>query len=279
MHPNNRYAGQHDFAELTRLEPRLEPFLRRTPDGRTSLDFADERAVYLLNRVLLRRDYGLQHWDIPPQNLTPPLPGRLDYLLYLNDLHPTTRRVLDIGCGASVIYPILGVGELGWSFVGAEVDARSTRVAEAIVKFNPVLRRAVEIRRQADPSRVFAGVVREGERFELSMCNPPFFASREDALRASGRKWEKLGRGDTGLTFGGVDGELRTDGGEAGFLRRMIDESVTYARQIGWFTTLVSRKGYLKAARQQLDALGAKTVKVIDMGQGNKRSRILAWKF
>ncbi len=279
MHPNNRYGRPHDFAELARLEPQLKPYLLSTPDGRTSLDFASDRAVYLLNRVLLRRDYKLQHWDIPPQNLTPPLPGRLDYLLHLNDLHPPTRRVLDIGCGASVIYPILGVGEFGWSFVGSEVDPRSTRVAQAIVQFNPALRRSVTIRGQSDPSRLFAGIVREGERFDLSMCNPPFFADREEALRASRKKWKKLGYADRGLTFGGVDGELWTSGGEAGFLRRMIDESAAYAHQFAWFTTLVSRKGYLRAARQQLEALGATTTKTINMGQGNKRSRILAWRY
>ncbi len=279
MHPRNRYAGKHNFTELLALEPELGPHLTTTPDGRISLDFAHERAVYLLNRLLLRRDYGLEHWDIPAENLTPPLPGRLDYIHLLHDLYPEARNVLDVGTGASLIYPILGVGEYRWSFVGSEVDARSVRVASAIVKFNPSLRRKVEVRKQSDPGRIFNGIIREGERFDLTMCNPPFFESWEDALSASRKKWEQLGREDAGLNFGGADHELWTTGGEPGFLKRMIGESVGYRDRVGWFTSLVSRKGYLRQAQQELDQVKAKEVKVVEMEQGNKRTRVLAWKF
>ncbi|MBB4077718.1 23S rRNA (adenine1618-N6)-methyltransferase [Lewinella aquimaris] len=279
MHEKNRYRDQHDFSALCALEPELRPFLTVTPDDRVSLDFSHPRAVYLLNRTLLLRDYKLKHWDIPAENLTPPIPGRLDYIHALHDLCPDTKRVLDIGTGASLIYPILGVGEYGWSFVGSEINATSVKVARALIQFNPSLRRRVEVRQQPDPSRIFDGIIVDGESFDLIMCNPPFFDSREAATLAARKKWEKLGRSDGGLAFGGADRELWTVGGEPSFLRTMIEESATYASRVGWFTTLVSKRGYLKQALAHLEQRQASEVKEIRLAQGNKQMRILAWRY
>ncbi|NJB85619.1 23S rRNA (adenine1618-N6)-methyltransferase [Lewinella marina] len=279
MHPRNRYRGKHDFTELCRLEPGLKQYLFTNPVGKLSLDFSRNEALRLLNRVLLLRDYGLQHWDLPDGHLVPPLPGRLDYIHTIADLLPKAQRVLDIGTGASVIYPILGVGEYGWSFVGSEVNPDSVRVARAIVKFNPKLRRHIEIRQQEESAFIFRGIIQPEDYFHLTLCNPPFYADRESAERAGEKKWRKLGRTDGGLSFGGADSELWTPGGEMAFLRRMIRESQDFSRQVGWFTTLVSKKGYLRSARQLLDALEGVTVRVLSMEQGNKKSRVLAWTF
>ncbi|THH41234.1 23S rRNA (adenine(1618)-N(6))-methyltransferase RlmF [Neolewinella litorea] len=279
MHPRNRYRDKHDFPALCKLEPRLEAFLAPNPAGKLSLDFTRREALLLLNRTLLMRDYGLQHWDVPAGHLVPPLPGRLDYVHTLADLVPHARRVLDVGTGASVIYPILAVREYDWTVVGSEVNPESLRVAQAIVKFNPVLRGRVQLRQQTDPVRLFTGVVEPGEYFDATLCNPPFYADRSSAERAGRKKWEKLGRQDAGLSFGGADSELWTPGGELAFLRRMIRESDAYRTQVGWFTTLVSKKGYLDSARHELDRLEGARVRVMPMAQGNKKSRILAWTF
>ena len=278
MHPKNRYAGPHNFTALATQEPALTAHLRQTPDGRTSLNFAAPQAVYLLNRTLLKRDYGLEHWDLPEGSLTPAIPGRLDYVHLLADLVPRAERILDIGTGASLIYPILGTREYGWHYVATEVNPKSLRVARAIVAFNPGLRR-VEVRQQPDPHKIFAGVIRPGEYYDATMCNPPFFSDRPAAAAAASAKWKKLGRQDRGLTFGGTDEELHTPGGEARFLRTMIGESVDYREQVTWFTTLVSKKGYLRAAEDQLVRQGATTVRVLSLAQGNKRMRVLAWKY
>ena len=276
VHPKNRYRKEHDFLALVQLEPQLAAYLTRTPDGRTSLDFSAPQAVYLLNRTLLRRDYGLTHWALPEGHLVPPIPGRLDYVHTLADLLPQARTVLDVGTGASLIYPILGRREYDWSFVGSEVNPTSLRVARAIIKANRL--RHIELRQPSNPQHLFRGVVRPGEYFDLTMCNPPFFDSRTTARRAARSKWKKLGRKDRGLTFGGADSELVYPGGEAAFLRTMIGESAEIARQVGWFTTLVSRGGYLRSASERLDRLNAK-YQQLPLAQGNKRMRILAWRF
>jgi 23S rRNA (adenine1618-N6)-methyltransferase len=309
MHPRNRYQEPHDFLALSEVVPKLSEHFITTPDGRLSLDFSHPLAVRRLNAALLKRDYGLKHWDIPENNLCPGIPGRLDYIHLLQDLltgdGPEFRnssgsllqiegsgapvpsspkqqaiRVLDIGVGASCIYPILGVKEYGWKFVGSEVNDQSLKVADAIVKFNPGLHKNITLRKQPNPEAIFREIIREEEYFHLTLCNPPFYENAPAAHAAAHRKWSKLGRNPgSSLNFGGQASELWTKGGETAFLRRMIRESVNYATQVGWFTTLVSQAGYLKIARQELDRVKAAEVKVLPMQQGGKKRRVIAWRF
>ena len=46
-----------------------------------------------------------------------------------------------------------------------------------------------------------------------------------------------------------------------------------------WFTTLVSKQSNLKSIYAALKNAEAVDVKTIEMGQGNKTSRIVAWTF
>ena len=45
-------------------------------------------------------------------------------------------RVLDVGTGASFIYPVLGAASYGWSFVGSEVNPASATSAREILAAN-----------------------------------------------------------------------------------------------------------------------------------------------
>lgn len=295
MHPKNRYQGDHDFAGLSRVVPELSKHLITTPDDRTSLDFTHPDAVRHLNRALLLRDYDLKFWDIPKGSLCPGVPGRLDYIHVLNDLPSIKGRkrtsgdgkkgkpkiqVLDIGTGASLIYPILGAKEYGWNFVGTDVAEASLKVAKAIADFNPSLRGKVELRKQPSRDKIFQGVVLPFDYFDYTLCNPPFFADEQGARRVAETKWVKLGEDlETGHNFGGTANELWTPGGEPAFLRRMILESIEYQDQVGWFTTLVSKKGYLRNAKQLLDQANTRERKIIQISQGGKIRRILAWRF
>lgn len=289
MHLKNRYRGKHDFPALAKIVPALAAHFKTTPDGRTSLDFTSPDGVRLLNKALLIKDYGLKHWDIPRDNLCPGVPGRLDYVHVIADLLARARvrgkviergvTGLDVGTGASLIYPILGVKEYGWQFVGTDIDDDALKVAGAIAKFNPGLTRNIILRKQPDKRSVFHSVILPEETYAFTMCNPPFFDSPEEAGNAARRKWAKLGKHDSPtLNFGGRPNELWTPGGEADFLRRMIRESLDYRQQVDWFTTLVSKKGYLKIAEIAFGKAGITDYEVIDIGQGGKRRRVLAWR-
>ncbi|HEY4530426.1 MAG TPA: 23S rRNA (adenine(1618)-N(6))-methyltransferase RlmF [Luteimonas sp.] len=297
LHPRNRHQGRYDFERLVQACPALGAHLVTTPRGDTSIDFADPAAVRELNRALLRSDYGIAHWDLPDGALCPPIPGRADYLHGLADLLADSAdgtiprgaavRVLDIGVGASCIYPLLGHAEYGWRFVGTDIDATSLQVAAAIVRANR-LDKAIALRGQPRRDNIFRGVIGTDDRFDLTMCNPPFHASARAAAEANQLKRRQLGapaRGDarrtapTALNFGGHDHELWCRGGEAAFLRRMVDESVAFGAHVRWFSSLVARSEHVAPLRTQLARCGATDVRVVPMAQGAKQSRFLAWTF
>lgn len=294
LHPRNRHQGRYDVARLTRACPDLARHLRRNPDGEATIDFSDPFAVRALNRALLKDQYGVAHWDIPEGYLCPPVPGRADYIHGLADLlagcnagaipRGAAVRVLDIGVGANCIYPLVGHAEYGWRFVGTESDAIALQAAHAIVQANTGLADAIELRHQSNRGRIFAGVVDDNDRFDLTLCNPPFHASADEAARGSRRKSHNLGNQDLGkqgapLNFGGKAGELWCTGGEASFLRRMIRESVAIKSEVLWFSSLVSKSDHLPDVRRQLAKSGALQVREVPMAQGNKQSRFVAWTF
>lgn len=297
LHPRNRHRHGYDFKALIAVCPELAAHVRPGPTGRLTIDFANPVAVKALNRALLCKDYRLRFWDIPTGYLCPPIPGRVDYLHHLADLladggeipQGAQIRLLDIGTGANCIYPLLGHQSYGWQFVGSDVDGGALNNARLIVKSNGLEKRIV-CREQRDVAHIFSGIIQPGEYFAATLCNPPFHPSAAAANEGSERKLRNLARSKGGrhtstqgkspaLNFGGRNHELWCEGGEAAFLRRMIAESRRFASQCGWFTSLVSKGENIRPARSWLASAGANEVRVITMAQGNKQTRILAWRF
>ncbi len=294
LHPRNRHQGRYDLKRLVQVHPALGRFVARNAYGDDSIDFADPVAVRTLNAALLGDWHGVVGWDLPEGFLCPPIPGRADYLHHAADLlagdtqsaPPRGRpvRVLDVGTGASVIYPLIGHGEYGWSFVGSEVDPQAIASAQCILRANPRHAQAIELRRQTHPQHIFNGIVHPGEAFALIVCNPPFHVSAAAAREGSQRKWRNLGRADGGrqapnLNFGGQAGELWCPGGEIGFIGRMIGESTALGSRCRWFTSLVARQEHVGQLQALARKAGATDVRVVPMGQGQKQSRFIAWTF
>lgn len=284
MHPRSRHAGRYDFAALTRVSPELSAVASLNPSGEPTIDFADPAAVLALNGALLKAYYGVTSWQLPPGYLCPPVPGRADYVHTAADLIGMARgaavRVLDIGVGANCVYPIIGRAEYGWRFTGSDTDPVALANAQRIVEANACLSGGVELRLQTNSSSFFEGVVNAGESYELSMCNPPFHASREEAENASRTKWAKLGRRPAAeRNFGGASGELWYPGGEETFVRRMVEESPDFGKQVKWFTCLISKAASLPAVEKALSKANVVERRTIDMAQGQKKSRLVAWSF
>lgn len=290
MHARNRFRDGYDFERLTTAHPPLAAFVGRSPRGDATIDFANPAAVLALNQALLADAYGLQ-WSLPAGALCPAVPGRLDYVHHLADLlsggddaaipRGPSVRSLDIGTGASCIFPLLGASEYGWSSVATDCNQASHRWARQVVRINRSVATRIEGRHQPDALACFANVTTSGERFAASMCNPPFHASAEEATAGSTRKRRRLKLPSTSapLNFGGAPGELWCEGGEVGFIERMIVESAARPRLCFWFTTLVSKSANVPRLRRALTRVHATYVRLIDMEQGQKQSRILAWTF
>ncbi|MGY3230586.1 23S rRNA (adenine1618-N6)-methyltransferase [Luteibacter sp. HA06] len=296
LHPRNRHTGRYDFAELSREMPLLAAYVGDNGHCEDSIDFSDPHAVRALNRALLKSQYGIAHWDIPPDYLVPPIPGRADYVHGVADLLASSNggqiptgpgvRALDIGTGANLIYPLIGNREYGWRFTASEVDTHALRAAKGIVDGNPGLGDGIFLRRQENPIHVFEQLLRPEDRFDVSMCNPPFHSSAREAAAGNIRKTRNLDKTDkkapprtTNLNFGGQGRELWCQGGEERFIRTMITESTSYARTVLWFTTLVARSEHLNEIYRALTHVKAVDVRTVNMAQGNKQSRFVAWTF
>ena len=292
MHARNRFRDGYDFQQLVAASPSLAPFVKPNAYGDVSIDYAAPAAVAALNRALVASAYGLTSWDVPPGYLCPPIPGRSDYVHHLADLlagHDPSAiprgpsvAVLDIGVGANCVYPLIGASEYGWRFVGTDIDPVACDWARKLAKANTTVADLIECRLQPSPTDCFNGGLVPGERFAASMCNPPFHASAEDAAASSRRKQRNLGGRPAAArtsNFGGSAGELWCDGGELGFVQRMITQSRAVPDRCRWFTTLVSKSEHLPRLHAALRHVQAAEVKTVDMGQGQKQSRILAWTF
>ncbi len=151
---------------------------------------------------------------------------------------------------------------------------------------NPVLTAAVELRHQPVWENIFVGLLRSGESFDLSICNPPFHNSPDDVLAVSQRKWNKLGKPGAGkgaaqprLNFGGGGTELWCNGGERAFVKNMIEQSASIPKRVLWFTSLISNAENLVHVEAALKKAKVVDSRTIPMAQGQKQSRFVAWTF
>ncbi|MGE5470949.1 MAG: 23S rRNA (adenine(1618)-N(6))-methyltransferase RlmF [Bacteroidota bacterium] len=296
LHPRNKNAAGYDFAALTAVAPGLVKYVITTKAGTPSIDFANPSAVKAFNRALLALHYGVRGWEIPAGYLCPPIPGRADYIHHAADLLATCNkkaiptgagvRVLDIGVGANCVYPLIGFAEYGWHFLGVDIDETALANAKMILGKNPATEAAVELRYQPVWDNIFTGLLRSGENFELSICNPPFHNSPDDVHAVSQRKWNNLnkpgaqrGAAQPRLNFGGGGAELWCNGGERAFVKNMIEQSAAIPKRVMWFTSLVSQADnlvHIEAALKKAKVVDSRT---IAMAQGQKQSRFVAWTF
>ena len=283
MHPKNIHKDSYDFKALTESNPQLTKFVFLNEYDTETINFAESEAVLQLNKALLKHHYQVENWSIPKNYLCPPIPGRADYIHHIHDLLSEEKiegkiKGIDIGVGANAIYPILASRIYDWKMLGTDIEEKSIKAARENISANKNLSENIEIKHQQDHGSIFKGMIQEGDFYHFSMCNPPFHASEKEANKAAFRKLKNLGNKSSEKNFGGQSNELWCNGGEALFIKRMIRESVLYQAQVGWFTTLVSKKDNLPKMYKQLEKLKADH-KIIEMGQGNKISRILAWRF
>ncbi len=291
LHPRNVHNQGYDFKALCRVEPGLMPFVKPNQYQNLSIDFSDAEAVKKLNSALLKHHYGITFWDIPSKNLCPAIPGRADYIHYLADLLNQTDginkinsekiHVLDIGTGASCIYPLLGQKMYHWRFVASDIDPQSIANASRIIEQDKHLKSKIECRLQKNNNHIFTNLIKETDRFALTLCNPPFHASLADAQSGTQRKWKNLGKkgAKNSLNFSGQNAELWCPGGELSFIRNMIKESKQFRTQVLWFTCLVSKKDNVSLVKLALKKAKVEHINVIKMAQGQKVSRFVTWTF
>jgi len=292
LHARNKNRERYDLEAIIVAVPELAKYVKPNKYGDDSVDFSSPIAVKLLNKALLAHYYGILYWEFPDENLVPPIPGRADYIHYMADLlkesnfgrMPEGNQIMciDIGTGANCIYPIIGVTEYDWNFIATDVNSNSLASAQNIVDSNLSLKDKIICRLQNNTNAFFNGILQPGEKADITICNPPFHSSAEEAQKGTKRKVQNLSgkRVKTPeLNFAGISNELIYDGGEHRFIHKMIADSKRFSKDCYWFSTLVSKQSNLKGIYLALDDFKATAVKTIEMGTGNKSTRIVAWTF
>jgi 23S rRNA (adenine1618-N6)-methyltransferase len=284
LHRRNIHNDRYDFQALCRTNPNLKQFVALNQYGDHSIDFANPKAVLVFNKTLLKHHYGIQNWEIPQNYLCPPIPGRADYIHYLADLVGDTKglRGLDIGTGANCIYPIIGVSVYDWKFIASDIDPVSIKNVQKIVDSNEKLKNKITLKLQKNKNNIFTGIIEEDDRFDFTMCNPPFHKNAKEAQNGSNRKVSNFTKQKTTnatLNFAGQSNELWCEGGELGFIKKMILESEKFKNNCMWFTTLVSKKENLKEIYRTLKKVNPLKIETIEMKQGQKTTRFVAWSF
>ncbi|GLE05650.1 hypothetical protein PINS_up014690 [Pythium insidiosum] len=247
LHERNRYREcPPDFYALGQRFPSFRQYLRNVDDVKktAALPFDDPYAVRELTKTLLAHDFGLE-WTMPIDRLCPPLPNRLNYVHWIEDLlqragvDPFDKsadiRGIDIGTGASCIYALLGAKMNEWRFVATEIDGTSFESARDNVIRNH-LEHLISVQRVAttdllqEPLRAAP----KDQHFYFSMCNPPFFDDMDEA--------------DTNpdVCCMGASHEMVFPGGEVSFIGHMIDDSIILQQRVLWYTSMVGRKSSLR---------------------------------
>lgn len=292
LHPRNSHNNRYDFKELIKTKPELKEFVKPNKYGDLSIDFANPEAVISLNKALLAHFYGIKNYTIPNGYLCPPIPGRADYIHHIADLLATSNngiipkgksvKGLDVGIGANSIYAIIGSSVYNWDFVGSDIENESITSVENIVNSNESLKEKIKCRLQTNPENIFSGIIAKDEFFDFTLCNPPFHKSLKDAIDGNKRKVQNLTKEKTAisaLNFGGKNNELWCKGGEIVFIKNMIKESLEFRNNVFWFSTLVSKKENLPLIYKALESIKPTQIKTINMSQGQKITRIVAWSF
>ncbi|KAI0093190.1 S-adenosyl-L-methionine dependent methyltransferase [Irpex rosettiformis] len=280
MHPRNPYVTAPDFAELAESYPALKNHLMRTAAG-TSIDFHDIKAQRCLTQALLHRDFGLI-LSIPDDRLCPPVPNRMNYILWLQDIMNASQTKgqglivgADIGTGASAIYPLLGCAiSKDWRFVATDVDAHSLDYARNNVKENDLGARIQVLEVSVNDPIFSPGIFALYSQLDFTMCNPPFYGDREEVLKSAEAK--EFG---PNAVCTGADTEMITPGGEVAFVSEMVQESLTLKSRCRWYSSMLGKMSSLTSIVETLRNSQIENYAITEFVQGKTRRWALAWSF
>jgi 23S rRNA (adenine1618-N6)-methyltransferase len=315
--PSDHYDSPIDFRALAQTSEEFSAMLKKNGQ----LDFSDGASVRALTRALLARDFEID-LVLPEDRLCPPVPNRLNYVRWIKELldassdgrqshsddsNSDTDTVLgvDIGSGASAIYPLLGLRQnQSWRMVCTELDQKNAQYASENLRRNGLRSRAslvpignaneVLTQQTLQALTQLAGEQPRGA-LEVSfvMTNPPFYSSREEMASGSATKRDP---NPNGSSCTGADVEMLCEGGEIAFVKRLITESIRLRNetmsipdkrtgnaiqtniQINWWTAMLGKLSSVSTIAEALKSADCTNYTVTEFIQGEKTRRwAVAW--
>ncbi|PFH53327.1 hypothetical protein AMATHDRAFT_79160, partial [Amanita thiersii Skay4041] len=285
MHYRNPYQRPLDFFALAEVYSPLKPHLRQLVNipGCYTIDFFNNDSQRRLTEALLYRDYGLTI-SLPNNRLCPPVPNRLNYILWLQDIARAHDRFIDtlkgdvygidVGTGASAIYPLLGCKtDSRWNFFATEIDDVSYCYARQNVEANRLGDRICLVKTTA-PDPILLPLEDPTRLFDFTMCNPPFYTSKEEIMHSS--KAKEL---PPNAICNGAEVEMITPGGELAFVGRIIEESKKYITRCKWYTSMLGKLSSVAELVKLLRQNEIVNYALAEFVQGQTRRWAIAWSF
>uniref|UniRef100_A0A915Q2K9 U6 small nuclear RNA (adenine-(43)-N(6))-methyltransferase n=1 Tax=Setaria digitata TaxID=48799 RepID=A0A915Q2K9_9BILA len=321
MHPRNPYKDKPpDFNILADKFVEFRSHCYIGSNGKLKMNFRDTNAVRILARTLLLSDFGLDV-EMPPDCLVPRIPQRLNYILFIDDLlkaNGISENVLgiDIGTGASCVYPLLGAKLFGWKFLATDADPFAVEIASRNVETNDMGERIDVVRVPMDC--MIKDVVRSHPEAEFTfcMCNPPFYEYEEfeekfrylkdNVLTNVGGGSDCSDRPEPHSATVARSNELAVtveiivqnlnhwymtglkailleyiafQGGEVAFVSRLIEDSFVLQNTVKLYTSMVGKKSSLVELRKKLGRCLSVRSTVMTLYQGKTHRWVLAWTF
>ncbi|WRT63970.1 uncharacterized protein IL334_000897 [Kwoniella shivajii] len=281
MHRDNPYLiKKPDFARLASRFPDFAQYVNISEDGAAYIDFQDASALRSLTRCLLRDDWDLEV-NFREDRLCPTLANRLDYLLHILDLEPhlpsssSSRllRVLDIGTGASAIYPILLLRLRPNAIITAtELDETSYNHSLSVLAQNDIPSTSINILQAPSSDPILFPILNEEDQWDITICNPPFFGSEEEIKQGQEGKEHSAHSAPTASM-----NELITPGGEVAFVGKMIKESMKIGDRCRWYTSLIGKYSSLSPLVELLKVNKIDNYLLKNIRQSKTTRWILGW--
>ncbi|CDK28845.1 unnamed protein product [Kuraishia capsulata CBS 1993] len=276
-----------DIIELAAADVWLSKFLSAgSCDEKPRLDLSTHEAQRALTAAVLKAKYNIIV-SLDSRRLCPAIPNRLAYVRYIYDLvlsthgeEPGERMCgVDIGTGHVAIYPLLACSEYAdINFVGTDIDLDSLNHASQIILDNGFGNR-IQLLSSPDAETIFFNSMFPDGSTYFTMCNPPFYSSRQEILEKRSSKKTAASASETMA----LDSELIADGGEVGFVSRMIEQSFIFRDKVVWFSSLL---GKMESVGAVVDILRRMTISnyaihelVPSAHQASTRRWVACWSF
>ena len=275
-----------DFEALAKQDKEFDSIWRKSSG---SLDFQNPETTQAITQAILKVHFGL-HLQVPDDRLCPPVPNRWNYVSWIHGLLDSTnrsyqcqydpeRRVvgLDIGTGASAIYTMLCLkSRPNWTMCATDVDKKSFDHAARNLSNNGLITRTKLLQTIESQPLVplrYLGV----EKLDFTICNPPFFTDEKDmrqSLNGETKSWKP------NAVCTGAENEMVCQGGDLGFVTRIVEESLVLREKVSWYTSMFGKMSSAKSIVSLLKENGVTNWAVgsIDVGAWTKRW-IVAWSF
>ncbi|ESN93508.1 hypothetical protein HELRODRAFT_194040 [Helobdella robusta] len=298
MHERNIYKRKKPNFKLLaeKYEKFREEGAKIGKNGSYFLNFKDAKCLRALTWALLKDDFNLDV-DMPLNRLIPTVPLRLNYILWIEDIFSDKNSNLlgvDIGCGSSCIYALIGAKKNNWKFVAADVDAVNYDYALKNVANNDLSDhiKVIHTDLNSNLQTIFNDYTCEDYfkiklssespsssssiKIDFCICNPPFFESTVDLL-GSGRS-RSDDRPDPKSVNTASCVESISPGGEVEFVKKVIvDPSLVLKTNVRVYSTMLGKKCSMKPLLQYLKENNITNVCTTEFCQGHTMRWGLAW--